>query len=129
MLYLNWSYVTLSYMPPCLLIFFLWLSYILKHLIFGKSSMGQYRSLEMSNLHMEASQPKWVNLDYIQYGVNSLRLWALNMMFLFPCFGLTFIWYSYSFNLPLRNEFNISFSLVVVVVYVKMCTSENLKIC
>ena len=30
--------------------------------------------------HFEASESKWVNSDYIQYGVNSLSLWDLCLL-------------------------------------------------
>ena len=31
-------------------------------------------------LNLEASEPKWINSDYIWYGFNSLRLWGLHLL-------------------------------------------------
>ena len=39
----------------------------------------EYKKPCFDKLHMEASEPKWVNPDYILYKVNSLRLWGFHI--------------------------------------------------
>ena len=52
-----------------------------------------YKELPNTNvwLWMEDFEPKWVNSDYILYGVNSLRLGGLKFIYLYILFTIIFI--------------------------------------
>ena len=65
-------------------------------------------------INMEASMPKYVNVDYMYYGVNSLRLESLQIInFLFS------FWYNY----PTKH-----ISIIIKVIYLKI-TSQALVSC
>ena len=58
-------------------------------MFFCDISLLTFRKPQLYNIktykgYVEVSEPKWVNPDNIQYGVNSLRLGGLQLFFTFP---------------------------------------------